>query len=467
MLSELIDTHLAQIDNLDELKVTLAAYALLARRQIDTASITERDLLAHPAVRDGLRLPAITLKPALMLACARGSLLAADIAGTAHYFASTPASRAAVSLLQRASQPEDPDATTARALSAVGREIERLEAIEFYPPEVDDPERIAEWLARGYTTEEIISAARKSLHAPRAKNVPHRTLNAVGTTLTASPPAAATHYYKVVIARTQRPPEEIIALRERLRRPPTHDEFQVVRTAVGMFGLRATLDALGDLTRSGGVELSGLIPLLAERETAALETAREQSTDENTVRELIRLYEQRFGLPPTALVAQDMRVTLTEVPDLERWKAVFDYAARQNKRDWRYVRKVLLNPSPDVFTPAPVNDTAKHAFELYRRRVNRVIDPAVATEINGLSEKIVDVKRWDAAFDRAASANALRWDYLRSVLTSDKPEKKNDAKRPSAPKTGRTTYRRQQVEYDDEQRKAAQERARERLKNRK
>ena len=193
MLSDLIDTHLAQIDNLDELKVTLAAYALLARRQVDTASITERDLLTHPAVRDGLRLPAITLKPALQLACARGTLLTADIAGTAHYFANTPAGRAAVGVLQRTpQQPDDIDTATTRVLSAAGREIERLEAIEFYPPEPEDPGRVAEWLARGYTGDEILAAVRKTLHTPRAKNSPHRTLAAVAATLTANPPAAAT-----------------------------------------------------------------------------------------------------------------------------------------------------------------------------------------------------------------------------------------------------------------------------------
>jgi hypothetical protein len=87
----------------------------------------------------------------------------------------------------------------------------------------------------------------------------------------------------------------------------------------------------------------------------------------------------------------------------------------------------------------------------------------VAAEINDLSQKIADAVRWTAAFDRAAAANALRWDYIKKVLTSVQGETK-DGKRKSIPK-GRATGgsgRRPQVEYTDEQRAAAEERARQR-----
>ena len=57
-----------------------------------------------------------------------------------------------------------------------------------------------------------------------------------------------------------------------------------------------------------------------------------------------------------------------------------------------------------------MNETAKAAFEMYRRRVNRVIDATIASEINTLAGTVSELARWSNAFDKAAAANALRWD---------------------------------------------------------
>jgi len=132
-----------------------------------------------------------------------------------------------------------------------------------------------------------------------------------------------------------------------------------------------------------------------------------------------------------------------------------------------------LNPSPTLFTPSPANATAKLAFDAYRQRVNRQLDPVVAGEINALAETLTDAVKWTMAFDRAAAANALRWDYIRAVLTSPGDEaapaaataKSAGARTTADRKPARrgATYRRAQAEFSEEERKAAEERARREL----
>lgn len=464
-LIEFVDAQLAQIDNLDELKVMLVVLRMLDQRQNEMASVSEADLLAHPAIKDGLRFPSITLRPALQLAVARGLLIQARAGDAGRYFRNDAAGQRAAAAFERAyDRTPAPSASAEQVLNAAGRAIERLESLEFYPPDADDLGRIEEWLARGYTQDEIIGAVRVTLLHPRAKGTPHRTLADCQKPLLAKPPAAPSDYFSIIVARTRKPPEEIVNLRLRLGREPNHREFSIMRDAVGLFGLRAAMDGMKRLAHGSALDLSALVPLLAESEEAALASARATESGDTQAREIIQLYESTLGLPPTSVIADDIKQALRDVPDLELWRGVFAYAARQNKKSWAYVKKLLLNPSPELFAPPPANDTAAAAFDIYRRRVNRIIDPAIANEINALAATIQDKTRWTTAFDKAAAANALRWDYIKSVLTSS-TDKKSDGKRQPSRKSPRSggTFRRAQVEYSDEQRKAAEERARREL----
>ena len=193
MFANFVDTQLAGIDNLDELKVTLTALRLIEQRCSEMASVTEADLLAHPAVRDGLRMPAITLRPALQMAVARGTLVMAatgTAAGSAvHYFRNDADGRRAAAAFERnfGEQPTTaPDADY--VLQRAGTEIARLESIDFYTPTPDDRARVEEWLARGYTAAEILAAVREALLHPRARSAPYRTLSACEAALFCAPP---------------------------------------------------------------------------------------------------------------------------------------------------------------------------------------------------------------------------------------------------------------------------------------
>jgi hypothetical protein len=256
-------------------------------------------------------------------------------------------------------------------------------------------------------------------------------------------------------------------LRERLGRQPGAHEFNIVRNAVGLFGLRAVLDGLKRVSRGRQVDIDALIPLLVEQEEAALALQREEVEIDARLSELAELYESAFGLPPTAVIAEEMRLLLHEAQDLALWRSVFAYAAQQNKRSWPYVKKLLQNPSPDVFLPQPVNEIAQFAFHEYRRRVNRILDAGVAGEINQLALRVTDAARWTNAFDKAAAANALRWDYIKKVVTTSlntKSEKNNGRAKATAKRGGAS--RRPQVEYTDDARAAAEDRARQRLAQR-
>ncbi|WP_169238304.1 hypothetical protein [Candidatus Roseilinea sp. NK_OTU-006] len=475
MLDDFIANTLAQVDDLAELKVSLVALSLLEAKLAATPFVTEGELLNHPAIRHGLSFPTITLRPALQRAVARGTLLCASVGEgeLCYYFVNDEAGRRAVEAIQAAqAQPARSTSRSAELLARLAFEIERLEVIEAYAMTPEDLSALEERLARGYTEAEIIAALRVALRAPRPRHTPPRTLRACLAVLDAQPPAAPSEYYQVIVAKAAPPPEEIVNLRERLGREPTGREYDLVRTATGMFGLRAVLDGLKRVTRDGYVvDVNALIPLLAEREEAILALQRADARTEAHLRELVALYESAFGLPPTATVAEEMRLLWEEVSDLSLWRSVFAYAAGQNKRNWFYVKKLLQQPSPDVFTPLPVNETAQFAFAEYKKRVNRTLDGHIAADINALATQITDVARWVAAFDKAAEANALRWDYIRKVLTASPQEKRGGTNRRNG-RPGETTqrkgrtYSRPQVEYTEADREAARERARQRIAGR-
>ncbi|MDW8352532.1 MAG: hypothetical protein RML99_11540 [Anaerolineae bacterium] len=472
MLDDFIANTLAQVDDLAELKVSLVALRLLEGKLSPVPFVTESELMAHPAIRDGLSFPSITLRPALQRAVARGTLLCASIGeGEPRYFANDAIGRRAVEAIQMATaQPERPTSRSVELLTRAACEIERLEGIEAYAPAPEDLPLLEEYLARGYTEEEIIAAVRAALRAPRPKHAPPRTLRQALAALDARPPAAPSEYYRVIIAKAAPPPEEIVNLRERLGREPTGREYDLTRMATAMFGLRAVLDGLKRVTRDDGVDVEALIPLLAEREEAWLAMQRAGMGNEAHLRELVALYESAFGLPPTPTVADEMRLLWDEVSDLGLWRSVFAYAAGQNKRSWSYVKKLLRNPSPEVFAPPPVNEIAQLAFDEYKRRVNRTLDARIAADINALATQIGDTARWTAAFDKAAEANALRWDYIRKVLTNSVQTKRGGTDRNG--RRGETTqrkgrsYLRPQVEYTEAEREAARERARQRIAGR-
>jgi hypothetical protein len=477
VFAQFIDSQLAAIDNLNELKVSLVVLHLLSQRQSEMASVTEADILAHPAVRDGLQMPAITLRPALQMAVARGTLMQAIAGDAVRYFRNDADGRRAAAAFERSYEnvpmTPAPNGSADQLLREVGAAIARLESIDFYAPAHDDLERIAEWTARGYTREEIFAALQRALLHPRARGNPHRTIAHCERTLYHDAPAHPSEYYEICVVRKRSLPEEISNLKMRIGRMPTHSEFVTLRDAVGLFGIRAVLDMLKHLARQNTLDMSLLIPLLSESEEALLASARAPSNDEMKLRQVLVLFESTIGLPPSSHVAEEIRLTLTEVSDLSLWKTALEYAARENKKSWTYIKKMILNPSPTLFTPPPVNSTAKLAFDIYRQRVNRQLDPLVAGEINALAEQLTDAVHWSVAFDRAAAANALRWDYIRAVLTSRGSDAAPAAAAPKAasartaadrkPTKRGTTYRRAQAEFSPEERKAAEERARREL----
>ena len=477
MFAQFIDSQLAAIDNLNELKVSLVVLHLLSQRQSEMASVTEADILAHPAVRDGLQMPAITLRPALQMAVARGTLMQAIAGDAIRYFRNDADGRRAAAAVERSYETVPmtpaPNGSADQLLREVGAAIARLESIDFYAPAPDNIERVAEWTARGYTREEIFAALHRALLHPRAMGTPHRTVAHCERVLYADAPTRPSDYYEICVARTRSLPDEINHLKMRLNRVPTHTEFAAMRDAVGLFGKRAVFEMLGNMARQSTPDLSTLIPLLSESEEALLATARAPSNDEMKLRQVLVLFESTIGLPPSSHVAEEIRLTLTEVSDLSLWKTALEYAARENKKSWTYIKKMILNPSPTLFTPLPVNSTAKLAFDIYRQRVNRQLDPLVAGEINALAEQLTDAVHWSAAFDRAAAANALRWDYIRAVLTSRGSDTAPAAIAPKAagartaadrkPTRRGTTYRRAQAEFSPEERQAAEENARREL----
>lgn len=477
MLDDFIQHNLSHVDDLAELKVSLVALRLLEQKVSPAPSITERDLMEQPAIRDGLSFAAISLRPALQRAVARGTLLCAQMGESEpRYFANDDAGRRAVEVLSEPALDVKHEAQAHEALlQMLAHEIERLELIEAYAGDEADRELVSEWLARGYAEAEMLAAVQAALREPRRKNAPHRTLKDCTAMLIAKPPALPTEYYRVVIARSVKPvPEEIMLLRERMGRWPNAREFEQARAAVGLFGRKVTLEALRRAPLNGAAALDGVIAALAEQEAAALALQRNQLEDETEVREMAALYEQAFGVPPTGVVMDEMRLLRKDAPDMAVWRSAFAYAINQNKRSWAYVRRIIQNPSPEVFAPVPANATAQFAFAEYKKRVNRVLDASVAREINELAAKIEDTVKWTAAFDKAAAANALRWDYIKKVLSSmNEPADKNHGRKKPATKQnagkqqGRSnTFRRPQATYSDEERAAAEERARQRAAQR-
>jgi hypothetical protein len=471
MLNDFIEKALAQIDDLAELKVTLVALRLLDAKQSETASVTEREMLAHAAVQS-LSLPELTMRFALQKALSRGTLIEAQLGQGVRYFANNEASRRTIEAIEAPANIGRGRSET-RPYDVVAKEIERLELVEAYALTSKDRALLDEWSAQGYSQDEILAAVREALKTPRPKNTTPRTLSAIKTALTAQPPQTPSHYYRVVVAGDEKPSEEIVALRELMRRWPNGREFETVHSAVTLFGVRAVVDGLKRISQGRQVDVSELVPLLAEQEDTDLAFERSRASVDVAVRDLLRLYESTMGLPPTEYVARDIKSVYDgDVKDVATWRAVFEYAARQNKTDWRYVRTLLLNPSPNVFMPQPANPVAQFAFDEYKRRVGR-LDPSVANEINTVAQAVADEIKWRAAFDAGAKANALNWNYIKKVLTSgdkdEKLEKTSDGKRKrTANKSakGGATYRREQVEYDDERRTAARERAKQRIAGR-
>ncbi|HQV27055.1 MAG TPA: hypothetical protein PKZ61_03110, partial [Thermoflexales bacterium] len=100
MLDALIENTLAQIDDLAELKVTLVALWLIQRKGGGTASVDAAEVLAQPALRQGLGFaPDLAIDAALRRAVARGTFLAVRAtaaAGPRYVWASPDAQRWAV-----------------------------------------------------------------------------------------------------------------------------------------------------------------------------------------------------------------------------------------------------------------------------------------------------------------------------------------------------------------------------------
>jgi hypothetical protein len=433
MLTDFIEKALAQIDDLAELKVTLVALRLLEAKQSQTASVTEREVLAHSVVQS-LSMPELTMRFALQKALSRGTLIElrfeAQVGEGVRYFANNEASRRIIEAIDATTHTGRGRSETS-PYDAVAKEIERLELVEAYALSSKDRALIDEWQAQGYTQAEMLATVREALKAPRPKNTPPRALSAIKAVLVAQPPQAPSDYYRMVIAGDAPPGEEIVAMRELMRRWPNGREFAVARGAVALFGVRAVVDGLKRIAQGRQLDVDALVPLLAEQEEASLFYERSRAETNSVVKEIIRLYEDIIGAPASFIYQDILRIYETDLQDVATWKAVFEYAARQNNRNWdRYIKKILLDPSPNIFLSQPVNGIAQFVFDEYRRRIGR-LDKVIANEINELAQTVGDEIRWRAAFDAAAKANAMNWNYLKSVLTlerrNDKVEPVNDA----------------------------------------
>lgn len=464
MIDAFIAVNLASIDDLAELKVTLVALRLMEQRNSATAHVTFIELATHPALHDGLGAFArLSLEMALRKAIARGTLLASseDFA-TARFFANSAPARALIEqLAATASGPTLNRSDSAEAmLRALVSVIERLEGVEVYAQQPDDAARVQEWLARGYTQQELLTAVQTAYRPFRSAGAPARALKHAEAQVFAKPPAQPSTYYAQFIAakgspHRQRPSDEAIAFRELNGRPPTGSEFGVLQAATGLFGGASTVAAL---QRAQG-RTDTLLAILAEQQEAEHALARRQTDETLVLKQVVSLFQSTLGGTVGGAVADEMRHMLADQPDLAIWKAAFEKAASENKKNWAYVRAVVRNPSPNLLLPPPVNAAAKHGFELYRKRAGRgLLDPFVAGEINALAATVSDVAKWDAAFDEAAAQNALNWNYLKAVLTGT--GSKTDGKRHEKTARGRKAQahgQREQVSYTDEERAAKEQ----------
>jgi hypothetical protein len=483
MLDDFIQHTLAQVDDLAELKVSTVALRLLELKQSETASVTARELAAHPALRDGLGFaPHIALDSALQRAVARGTLLrcAAQALDEPRYFLNNEASHRAIEAIESAEAKREAARSagathaTGPLLAAIVREIEWLESIDAYPTSPEEERLVEEWQAQGYTREEVLQGVRATLSAPRPKGTPPRSLAQCVAQITLGAPQKPSAYFRTIITHAEPPSDEVIAFRELAGRWLDGHEYSLVQAAVGIFGAHATIEAMKRLISRERADVDDLIPLLAEQEEAELALARAQTVPDLMLRDLVQMYENAFGLPPTSRIAQDIAQLTGDVKDMAIWRGVFQYAAAQNKRDWNYVRKLLLNPAPSLFEPEPANETARFAFNEYKRRVSRgALDPSVAREINEIAQRVTETARWTQAIDAAAGANALNWNYIKKVLTTPgKPGEVKDGRGKQATTAGagtrqRGVSRRPQVEESSEaEREAARERARQRIAER-
>ena len=453
MLNDFIDHALSHADDLAELKVSLAALRLLEQKALSVPApfVTERELMTHPAVRDGLSFPAISLRPALQRAVARGTLLAAQIGDEApRYFANDPAGRRAVDMLYEVIEHmEEKGARIGSVILEIVREIERLEQVDVYSMSHDDTAQIEEWLACGYNPDEIRVAIQLTLRSLRPRHLPPRGVKDINITLMAAPPAIPSEYFEVMVARAKRMPDEVINLRERLDRPPTPHEFITLRNAVGLFGLHATLDCLKRIAKSDTFNIDALLPALAEQEASSLSLQRKSADRGISVREVVQLYEHTLGVLPTSYVATEIEALLDDFPSISMWRQAFEHAVSVDKKAWAYIKKLITNPSPTLFLPAPINQTAGFAFDMYRRRIGSGILPAsVAKEINDLAMLIPDDAAWDSAFTAAESANVLRWNYIRQILRRLSDGANENASSNSEPQNRRQSRVARQVKVD-------------------
>ena len=481
MLDEFIQSTLAQVDDLSELKVSLVAIRLLELKYPGSISTTQRELAEMPALSTGLGFaPQIALESALRRSVMRGTLLYCDAPSLdePRYFLNTTSGHRAISAIEladsRRSELKAPLKPQPAMVTLLGiwREIERLEMIDVYPGTLGEGILVEEWMARGYSQDEIIKSVRDVMAVPRPKGVPHRTLHSCSLHLLMTPPIQPTDYFQAVVARTAPLNDVFIAYRELTDHLPDGHTYYLLQAAVGIFGSFATIQMMRRLLSNDENAIDDMIPMLSEQHEAEISVVRSKTLPDIWVRELIQLYETHFGLPPTSRIAQEIVTLSAEIKDVTVWRTVFQYAVAQNKRNWEYVRKMLANPSPSLFEPEPVNDVARYAFGEYKRRVSRgILDQFIAGEINAMALQISDQALWEAAFNKAASANALNWNYLRTVLSNPQGTKAGEVKdgrrkQGTATKQKGLSRRPQIEEYTESEREAARERARQRIEER-
>ncbi|MCS6772510.1 MAG: hypothetical protein NZ693_00130 [Thermoflexales bacterium] len=459
LIEDFIIRFLPEVDDLTEAKVTLAALHLLSQKPSAAPFVTEAEVQRHPLVQEGVSFPALSVKPSLQRAVQRGALVCAQVGEQACFFPNTPSGNQAAEQLAGANG----DSLTAtlrldleRAVEALRQRVAELELAEDYVPTPAEVELVEEWLADGYVLEELLDRIQTALLDPRPANLPPRTLYHCRQTIESTPPAqpSAFYYFKQGAGAA---PLGVIAFRDLVGRLPTGHEYRLLEHAIALFGEPTVIQALKQIVRDGVLRMDELLSRLQEREEAALALQSGYVQADAQIQRAIQYYEAAFGAPPSSAIVEEMRSILQEHNTLDQWPAIFAHARARGKRSWAYIRKLLKDPSSSIFLPEPANEAARFAFDEYRRRVNPKLDPKIAAQINELAQRVSDLARWQAAFDKAAEANALRWDYIRKVV-EDEPSAVGKSAR------GRASRRRlPQVSYTEADREAARQRVDEEL----
>lgn len=473
-----MDTRLAQVDDLSELKVTLVALRLLERKQSDAPFITAKEMEAHPALREAFgKMLSLRVEMALRSALERETFVSVTFSSEdkRRYYANTQTNREMVKALQETINSSDTKTDTiSRELldeikKSVYAELARLESVEIYPADFNDEVLVAKWVDWGYTSDEIMGSLQGVLQKPRIGGSP-RDLNYCKQAIEKFPPQNPSEYYLAVIrkpglTRNSIVNDLLVYLTAVLKRSPEPHEFDLLLKALNLFGQQAIKDILKQMAKSGSINMKALLPLLAESEDAKLNLALKDSDflNDKVTEEIFDLYSEYLGASGTNINL--VRDFIKEHRDIKVWRNAFRYAQNNNSLKWNYVSKLVDNPKSIIHEPDPINPTALFAFNEFRRRIGKGnLDEKIASEINSLATQIDDQKKWEEAIDNAIKTKSYpTWKDVKSNLTNNQNTTQDltyGKSKSASTGTRKRVTRRPQVQYTDADREAARERDR-------